>query len=415
MSSVIDSIREQLIRVLGEDENTAKYREKTEFDRLSAPLGSSLVLFGAGGLGQIVLAGLRGCDIEPLAFVDNNMALWDKPVGDLQVMSPERAAAAFGSEAIFIITIWRAQGGYKFCDIVKQLKDLGCERVLSFGFIFWKHAEVFLPYYSIELPHKTLNQASSILEAFEIWNDEQSCREFVSQINWRLRLDFDGLGQPVPQDQYFPDDLFTLSEDEIFIDCGAFDGDTLLNFVTRQKAAFEKIVAFEPDHRNLLELMKSISKLAPGIQSKIEVYPFGLGARREKLAFDATGSAGSSINQEGETLIEIAPLDEILGNQKPTYIKMDIEGAELDALNGAAMIIRKFHPILAISVYHSFDHLWKLPLLIRSFYDGYKFFLRAHGQEAWDLVCYAVPPDRLTAEAVRRLLPAQVMGAPCYE
>src|SRR5208337_4219289 len=101
---------EQLNRFLGENVSDAKNREKSEFDRLSAPLRSPLVLFGAGGLGQTTLSGLRKCGIEPLAFVDNNRLLWGKSVAGLRVVSPEEAAARFGRKATFIVTIWRAQG-----------------------------------------------------------------------------------------------------------------------------------------------------------------------------------------------------------------------------------------------------------------------------------------------------------------
>ncbi|MDR3568518.1 MAG: FkbM family methyltransferase [Syntrophobacteraceae bacterium] len=403
MPIIAGSLKDELIRMLEEDETEAKKRERSELDRLAAPLGSSIVLFGAGGLGQITLRGLRKCGIEPVAFVDNNRALWDKAVAGVKVMSPESAAAAYGRKAAFVVTIWRAQGGYRFSDLVKQLNALGCERILSFGYLFWKYAEAFLPYYAIDLPHKTLQQSESILDAFEIWGDEQSRLEFVSQVKWRLTLDFDCLGVPVDQGQYFPDDLFALCDDEIFIDCGAFDGDTVVDFIDRRQSRFQKIVAFEPDPRNKDALNECIANMPPGIGQKIEVHPLGLGARREMAGFDAGGSAGSSLNESGETQIEIASLDEVMGTLKPTYIKMDIEGAEPDALTGSATIIRKYRPILAFSVYHQFDHLWKLPLLVRSFYDGYRFFLRAHGQEGWDLVCYAVPAGRLAETILPRV------------
>ena len=103
----------------------------------------------------------------------------------------------------------------------------------------------------------------------------------------------------------------------------------------------------------------------------------------------------SSISSNGTIEVNVAPLDELLQSVSPSYIKMDIEGAEPEALEGAAGIIRKNLPILAISVYHHFDHLWRLPLLIQSLSQRYRFFLRPHGVEAFDLVCYAVPTGRL--------------------
>lgn len=81
----------------------------------------------------------------------------------------------------------------------------------------------------------------------------------------------------------------------------------------------------------------------------------------------------------------------------PSFIKMDIEGAELDALIGARHSIEKDLPVLAISAYHQPDHVWRIPLLIQSFSDQYRFFLRSHNEEGWDLVCYAVPISRMNA------------------
>ena len=105
----------------------------------------------------------------------------------------------------------------------------------------------------------------------------------------------------------------------------------------------------------------------------------------------------SALNKSGETEIDCAPLDELLVDFQPTYVKMDIEGAEPEALIGMQKILNKEPPILAISVYHRMDHLWALPLLIQSFSDQYHFFLRPHGAAVWDLVCYAVPSNLLKA------------------
>jgi hypothetical protein len=85
----------------------------------------------------------------------------------------------------------------------------------------------------------------------------------------------------------------------------------------------------------------------------------------------------------------------LLDGRAPTVIKMDIEGAEGDTIRGARRTIREHQPLLEICVYHVQDHLWTLPLLIDSIKPGYRYFLRPHKYEVWDLVCYAVPPDRM--------------------
>jgi hypothetical protein len=93
--------------------------------------------------------------------------------------------------------------------------------------------------------------------------------------------------------------------------------------------------------------------------------------------------------------VDCAPLDQILSAEVPTYIKLDIEGAEMDALKGAAGLIRQHKPVLAVSVYHQQDHLWRIPLYLKTLFPGYQFFLRPHNEEAWDLICYAIPEERV--------------------
>jgi len=86
----------------------------------------------------------------------------------------------------------------------------------------------------------------------------------------------------------------------------------------------------------------------------------------------------------------------VLSTPAPTYLKMDIEGAEVDTLAGASRVIRDHAPVLAICCYHCQDHLWRIPLPIHSLNPDYRFFLRPHDLEMWDLVCYAIPSGRLT-------------------
>jgi hypothetical protein len=81
---------------------------------------------------------------------------------------------------------------------------------------------------------------------------------------------------------------------------------------------------------------------------------------------------------------------------------MDIEGAEVEALNGARNLIARHHPILSICLYHRQSDLWRIPLIIHSMYPGYCFYLRSHEEDGWQTVAYAVPPERLTAAAAQR-------------
>jgi FkbM family methyltransferase len=388
------SLSVEVERLLSEPLTAVQAREQNEFDEAVKPFGRRLVLFGAGHLGRKTVAGLRKAGIEPIAFADNNPALWNHEVDGLVVLRVEDAAERYRHSAAFVITIWRGEGTCRMAERRQQLVDLGCEKIVSFGPLFWKYADVFLPHYAVDLPSGVHAQAEAVRQACSLWADEASRREYLAQLRWRLLMDFDAFPWPVTHQIYLPDDLFAPVAHECFVDCGAFDGDTLTPFLKRYGEAFSSIDAFEPDPKNFARLHRNVLAQPEAIRQKIDVYQLGVGARAATVRFSATGTESSAIGF-GEDSIDVVALDELLRHRSPTFIKMDIEGAEPDALTGARGLISRNLPVLAVCVYHRQDHVWQIPLLISSFSDQYRFFLRPHLLEGWDLVCYAVPTHRL--------------------
>jgi FkbM family methyltransferase len=391
---MLTELARQLQSLLCEDRASVCEREHTAFDALTAPFSNSLVLFGAGNLGRKTLAGLRRLGLEPMAFADNNPSSWNTTVDELQVLAPQDAARRYAASAAFVVTIWRGECNDRMSEIVEQLRSLGCARVVTFVPLYWKYPEIFLPHYTIDSPHKVIEQADTIREVFALWKDDASRREYLAQLRFRLLADFDGLPSPVAHRIYFPDDLVIFSPDEVFVDCGAYDGDTIRELVGSRASSFGQIIAFEPDPQNFAQLEHYVAGLAAEISRKITAHPFAVGARRGRLSFAATGSASSSVGA-GTLMVESIAIDEFLTNQFPTYIKMDVEGAELDALAGARHLIERYTPFLAIAAYHRQDHLWRVAQYINGVSAGYRFFLRPHLNYGWDLVCYAVPAGRL--------------------
>lgn len=388
------ALLDELDELLSEDVRAVIERERTAFDRAAGGSVGSLVLFGAGNLGRKTLAGLRRSGIEPLAFADSDRRLWGTTVDGTRVLSPSDAAQTFGQGAVFVVAVWSPGDERRVSCIKGRLAEFGCRKIVSFVPLFWKYPEIFLPHYRLDLPHKVYRQADDIRRAFSLWEDEDSRREYCSQLRWELSADF-GEMPWVAREAYLPDEIFTLSREEFFVDCGAFDGDTIRKFLEHGGNAFDRIVAFEPDPANFENLRGYVSRLPVGTAERIDTLRMAVGARREKLTFEAMGTVSSAISSTGTLEVECAPLDEVLAGRVPTYIKMDIEGAEPDALAGARRIIAETSPALAVCVYHRQDHLWTLPLLINSFRSGYRFFLRRYGDEFGDVVCYAVPENRL--------------------
>lgn len=385
----------ELENLLKEDISSVRERERTAFDRLVSPFGNSIVIFGAGNLGRKISERLRKDGVEPLAFTDNNSKAWGNLIDGISVLSPSDAAKKFGKVAAFVVAIWSPGSHHRYPETAKKLREFGCIKVVSFVSFFWKYASDFLPNCFMDLPHKTYSNNEDIKKAFRLMADEESRENFITQLKWRMIESYDELPASTSEIQYFPKHLFTYSKEEVFIDCGAFDGDTILEYTRLVDSNFSRIFAFEPDPINFGKLHDYVDTLRVEIKTKITLEQKATGKQKETLSFFTTGTASSVISREGATVIESISIDEALQQQNPTYIKMDIEGSEIDALLGAQKSIENNLPVLAICVYHRPDHLWKIPLLIHSMSDQYHFFLKAHQEEGWDLVCYAIPTTRL--------------------
>lgn len=389
------SVEEQFNGLLNEQLELVHNRMLNTFDERVGPFENRFVLFGAGGLGRKTLAGLRQIGVSPLAFADSNSAIWNTSIDGVQVLSPGDAARKFGKNSTFITTIWRGGSSERQSDRQKQLQDLGCSNVIPFGYLFWKYPNIFFPHAYLESPVDLLQHSEELKTLFRLWADEASRYEYLAQLKFRLKLDFDALTFPASHAQYFPDDLFTLLRGEVFVDCGAFDGDTIREFLLRNESFAGRIFAFEPDKINFRKLNDYVLSLPMSMQKKILLEQAPVGTCGQKVRFSSTGTVSSTASENGEMEMDCVCLDRALMGFGPSFIKMDIESAEIDALNGAREVVQKFRPILAVCIYHKPDHLWKIPLLISSLQEDYHLFLRSHDGEGWELVCYAVPEERL--------------------
>ncbi len=192
-----------------------------------------------------------------------------------------------------------------------------------------------------------------------------------------------------------PPDLLQPSE-EVVIDGGAFDGDTFASWIDVWGETFALWLAVEPDPWNVRALRARADALPREIGSKIKVSPCALSDHEHAMSWEPQGSMSATSRHDGDVSVHATTID-VLARElgvRPTIIKLDVEGAESLALAGAESVIRDARPVLAVCVYHLQDHLWTLPLQIKAYCDDYDFFLRAHNEEGFDLVCYAVPKER---------------------
>ncbi len=248
---------------------------------------------------------------------------------------------------------------------------------------------------SLVLPKQVLDQShqqAAGVAGFGLMADALSRATYRDVLRARSGLPGREVLAPVP-DQYFPQGIYRHNPEEVFIDCGACIGETITSLVKRGR--FEQVVAFEPDPENLAVLQQAIGRLTGSQMMRVRISGKAVSDHSGVEAFDDGQKAMSRLDPEGKSEVPTTTLDHYLATTGviPTFIKMDIEGAELRALAGAFGTIREHAPFLAICIYHELEHLWQIPLAIKAIRDDYRIFLRRHAKDHWETVAYAVPPS----------------------
>ena len=188
--------------------------------------------------------------------------------------------------------------------------------------------------------------------------------------------------------QYFSLDLVKPVDDEVFIDVGCLSCETDLDFIDWNKGRYEHIYAFEPDAKNYERCLGIIER--NGIEN-ITLVNKGLWDCKTKLCFESNINPSlSKIQDVGEEVIETITLDEFLDGKRATFIKMDIEGAEMEALRGAAETIKQHKPRLAISIYHKVNDFIDIPEYLLSLVPEYKFYIRHYSCYKFETILYAL-------------------------
>jgi len=188
---------------------------------------------------------------------------------------------------------------------------------------------------------------------------------------------------PNEQSQYFEDFLELGYNNETFVDIGCFNGLNSLEFA-RLSPGYKSIFAFEPDPANFKKCLASLNCLRD-----VHLNQIGLSNICGTLRL-TQGESGSTISPDGPVEIIVNYLDN-LSIPNPTFIKMDIEGEEVQALLGAKSTIARHHPKLAISVYHNVGDFYRIPRLILKIQDKYDVYVRHYTESIYETVMFFIP------------------------
>lgn len=232
---------------------------------------------------------------------------------------------------------------------------------------------------------KELEQVAALLA------DELSKEVFFRAAQYRATHDPNDAPVYSKHDQYFVKDIVPLSEEEVFIDCGAFDGDTMKEFIKAAKGKYNRIVCFEPMEKYHARLEKR------GAGKRVTAICAGVHKETTTLYFHADQGKGSSLSSSADehtVQVPVRAIDDTPECKNATFIKMDVEGSEMNALRGAKETILRNKPKLAICIYHKNRDFIEIPTWIHKLVPEYKLYVRHHSFSVNETVLYAIPPEK---------------------
>ena len=337
-----------------------------------------VVLYGAGEGADWAIKLLSKISIIPSKIVDK--VRWGGVKEDISIISHKELVEMYHNKFVYILV---TSPKYE-SEIMENLRgDFLEDNIFSFEY------ELYCNYINDINAYRNYLEKNQLKfdRLYSRLEDDFSRRTLENVLMGRMSGKLKYFKEVSVSNQYFPDDIVKLNKDEVFIDAGAFTGDTAENIVKVTEGNYNKIYCFEPDKKCLQILYNNIKNY-----KNIEVVEKGAWHKSEKLRMSYDSEHGSSkIDEEGKSIIELDCIDNcIASGQRITYIKMDIEGAELKALLGCERVIRECRPKLAICVYHRNEDLLDITNYILTLIPDYKLFLRHHNVSGTETVLYAI-------------------------
>ncbi len=348
--------------------------EYNSYDDLLAST-ASVIIFGAGSAG---IAAKRICEryqVKVQAFCDNDARKHGKFIENIRIISVDELESFDDKPRILISSDWTH-------DIALQLREYAgqvCDLTFCWDYDRWKghlNKEIIF------------NCMEKIEAAYDLFADDLSKKTFLQMLLYRVSFNSSHV-EPAPYESYFHPRVRPEPGD-IIIDGGSWEGDTILFFAANTGKNCE-IHAFEPTEETFSTLTKNIQDA--DLCDIVYANELALHKIRGTMHLNTNVSKPSqnTISSEGDVKISVISLDEYCREKKiePDLIKMDIEGAELDAVEGAVETIKKSVPKLQICTYHRPSDLWEIPLRIHELIPSYELYLGSHSQYLLETVLYA--------------------------
>jgi FkbM family methyltransferase len=350
-----------------------------------------IALYGAGNLGRMAREFLDAVGRKFAPVIDRNAAgLRNDPYwSSHDVMAPDEVPDDIKLSHVVLVTVATAA----YAPVEAALREAGFAHVVP----FYDFAEGFRSRHPLSngwfagaFSELDLRMTLRALEGF---GDDVSRAHHLQFLAWRrLRQEWTFAGAPVTGDDRFfiPEVMDILGDDEIFIDAGAHRGSVIEAFAQRTNGKFRRIVAVEPDAANREKLKAFLDTTMSG-DTRIAIFDCALGSAPGEARFHSGLGYASQISSTGKDAVRIEMLD-ALG--PASFLKLHLEGAELEALKGARELLRRDRPVVAATVYHNDDGIWRTPLWLMETLTDYRYLFRLHSWCGTGAVVYAIPEER---------------------
>ncbi|MBQ4648526.1 MAG: FkbM family methyltransferase [Clostridia bacterium] len=313
-----------------------------------------IVLYGMGNGADKIIDTLAKEDIKISGVFASDGFVRKKNFRGMPLLSYSEAKEQYGDMVVLM------SFGSSLPDVLANVKKIASEQEFYVPEVPVVGEGLFTDEYA--LSHK--EELESVYKALATDMDRAV---FASLVNYKLSGDISSLYHSASDEETLYR-MLSLTDKEIYMDCGAFSGDTVASFL-KYSGGYEKIYAVEPDGRSYKKLCKNLEGM-----ERVQCINAPLGVGGEIASFSAMGSRGSKLTDNGEER-ELKSIDGILNGEGASYIKIDVEGWESATIKGGQQTIKKYRPKLLVSCYHRREDIFALPLQILSLNPDYKVHL----------------------------------------
>lgn len=343
------------------------YRET--YDAFQRNMKNGVIIYGAGFVGTWAASYLKSSGIEVKYFVDRDAGKWGTTLVGSEIIGPEDERI---SQCPFILIAAR----HAIAPVMQMYS--GTNNTIM----------PFEAYYCIEHWKEYEDVRDNYLE------DDKSKYTYNALLYTMLTGKTESCLCVMEKDMYFGLPEFSGTFDETFVDAGAFTGDSVERFIWENLGTFRHIYAFEPGEKQYNALQKRMDRLYGewSIEpERVSLVKAGLSNKSSKMSCIYTEDyplRHTLSEEDGSNMIETVSLDDFLDGRGASFLKVDIEGMEMEFLEGAKKTIQKYKPKMALCAYHYPCDLYCIAQYVRKLNPEYKFKLRLHAPFFGDFVLY---------------------------